>query len=72
MSCNTSIKTPVHMFAGSRKSAGSSACLLDVIDGVSVDLCDNADNPSDIPGMLRNLNMSVLLLFDKIFILVSL
>ncbi|XP_067936762.1 cytospin-A-like [Watersipora subatra] len=51
ISCNTSIKTPVHMFAGSRKSAGSSACLLDVIDGVSVDLCGTPDNPSDMPGI---------------------
>ena len=52
MSCNTSIKTPLHMGAGSRKSAGSSACLLDVMDGVSVDLCGTPDNPSDIPGTL--------------------
>lgn len=50
ISCNTSIKTPVHMCAESRKSAGSSACLLDVMDGVSVDLCGTPENPADIPG----------------------
>lgn len=50
VSCNTSIKTPLHMGAGSRKSAGSSACLLDVMDGVSVDLCETPESPSDIPG----------------------
>jgi len=38
------------MAACSRKSAGSSACLLDVMDGGSVDLCGAPENPSDIPG----------------------
>lgn len=65
MSCNTSIKTPLHMGAGSRKSAGSSACLLDVMDGVSVDLCGTPDNPSDIPGTL------VLMISENIIISVG-
>lgn len=73
MSCNTSIKTPLHMGAGSRKSAGSSACLLDVMDGVSVDLCGTPDNPSDIPGTLllmisENIIISVRgrIIFEKV------
>lgn len=50
LSCNTSIKTPLHMGAGSRKSNGSSACLLDVMDGESLDVCGTPENPSEIPG----------------------
>ena len=53
------------MGASSRKSAGSSACLLDVMDGVSVDLCGTPDNPSDIPGTL------VLMISECEYIIIS-